>query len=343
MLPGRLPAGRGERKGLVVSGRRSRPETTDFLRALHELNGGMRTMKTEWIPTNEYYHRILAAPDEETRRQLYLDLLVQPWKPMLDMFSAAPGSDPGDPLAGARAWAWLLPDQTAEMAALLEKLEVADAWTAGKDALAEAAARFDPLAGKIPFDTVTGWLALADPARSNPYERGYTGATDWTQPRFIGQFWEPNEDNLARLPGLVAHEMHHLVRLRVFPWDMYKTSVADYIVLEGTAESFAASLFGADKVGFFITEFDAQELETARRLVGQGLQATGFDAIRGYIFGDALAERSGFRPVGGMPLYGGYAIGYRTVQAFLARSGLSIEEATFLPSEEIVRGSGFFD
>ena len=299
-------------------------------------------MKTEWIPTHEYYHRILAAPDADTRKQLYLDLLVQPWKPMMEMMSGTFGSEPGDPLAGARAWAWLLPDQTAEMSAVLEKLEAADAWRVGGEALAEAAARFDGMSGMIPFDTFTGWLALADPARSNPFERGYTGATDWTRPRFIGQFWEPNQDNLSRLPGLVAHEMHHLIRLRVFPWDMQNTSVADYIVVEGTAESFAASLFGEDKVGFFISEFDPQAFETARRLVGQGLQATGFDVIRGYIFGDALAERSGFRPIGGMPTFGGYAIGYHVVQAFLKRSGLSIEQATFVPAQEIVRGSGFF-
>jgi uncharacterized protein YjaZ len=123
---------------------------------------------------------------------------------------------------------------------------------------------------------------------------------------------------------------------------MRNTSVADYIVMEGTAESFAASIFGQDKVGYFITEFDPAELETARRLIGEGLDATGFDVIRGYIFGDALAGRSGFKPVGGMPTYGGYAIGYHAVQAFLERSGLSIEEATFLPAKEIVRGSGFF-
>ncbi len=65
--------------------------------------------------------------------------------------------------------------------------------------------------------------------------------------------------------------------------------------------------------------------------------------IRGYIFGDALAERGGFRPVGGMPTFGGYAVGYQVVRAFLKRSGLSIEEATFLPATEIVSASGFFD
>jgi len=299
-------------------------------------------MRTEWTPTNEFYRRILEAQDAVERERLYLDLLVQPWKPMMDMLSAQFKADPADPLAGARAWAWLLPDKEDEIAALLAELEAADAWEAGQAALAEASSCFAPYAERIPFDSITGWLILADPARSNPLERGYTGAVDWTQPRIIGQIWEASADVLPRLPGLVAHEMHHLIRMRAFPWGP-ATSVADYIIIEGTAESFAASLFGEDKVGYFITEFNPAGFETARQLIGQGLDATGFDVIRGYIFGDALAGRAGFKPVGGMPTYGGYAVGYHVVQAFLQRSGLSIEEATFLPAQEIVAGSGFFE
>jgi predicted Zn-dependent protease DUF2268 len=300
-------------------------------------------IKTNWIPTNQYYHRILAAPDAAAREQLYLELLIEPWRPMMQMMRGAPGAGGDDPLAGARAWAWLLPDQVDTIGDILEQMEAADAWRVGGEALAVAAARFAAFGDRIPFDQITDWLVLADPARSNPLERGYTGATDWLSPRFIGQFWEPNEDNLPRLPGLVAHEMHHLIRLRAFPWDLQRTSVADYIVLEGTAESFAASLFGEQAVGYFITEFEPAEFETARRLIGAGLRATGFDVIRSYIFGDALAQRSGYTPLGGMPTYGGYTIGYHVVQAFLKRSGRSIEEATFLPADEIVAGSGFFD
>jgi uncharacterized protein YjaZ len=300
-------------------------------------------MKSKWMPTNEYYHRILDAPDATNRQQLYMDLFIEPWRSMMQMMAGQFGGGSDDPLAGARMWAWLLPDQTETMTMLLGKLEAADAWTVGGEALAVATARFDGYAAQILFDDATGWLMLADPARSNALERGYTGAIDWMQPRFIGQFWEPNEENLPRLPGLVAHEMHHLVRLRAFPWDMQRTSVADYIVVEGTAESFAAALFGERAVGFFITEFDEGEFETARRIIGEGLDRTGFNVIRSYIFGDALAERSGYQPLGGMPTYGGYAIGYHVVQAFLQRSGLSIEETTFLPANEIIEGSGFFD
>ncbi len=295
-------------------------------------------MKTNWIPTNEYYRRILDTKDAKARHDLYIELLVKPWKQMMDMMS-----DPTDDLAGARRWAWLLPDQVEEMAAILEKLETANTWDIGRNAFELALARFEPFAQQIPFDTVTGWLALADPQTSNKYERGYTGATDWFQPRFIGQFWEPNDHNLSRVSGLVAHEMHHLIRMRAFPFDMQNTTVADYIIIEGTAEAFAASLFGEGKVGYFITEFDPKEFETARKMIGAGLDRKGFNVIRSYIFGDALAEKSGYEPLGGMPLYGGYAIGYHVVQAFLKRTGKTIEETTFIHANEIVKGSGFFE
>lgn len=297
-------------------------------------------MNTNFVPTHQYYHSILAAPDAETRAQRYQECFIQPWKPMMDMFSAQFGGG-SDPLAGARAWHWLLPDQTAEMANLLQRLEDADAWQVGSDALARAAACFEPYAARLPFDSITGWLVLADPQTSNPFEHGYTGATDWTQPRFVGQFWDPNAENLVLLPGLVAHEMHHLIRLSAFPFGP-QTSVADYVVLEGTAESMATALFGERVLGFYVKAFDPDHLDTARRIIGQGLDVTGFNAIRGYIFGDELAARSGATPPGGMPPYGGYAIGYHVVQAFLKRTGATIEEATFLPAQEIVAGSGFF-
>mgnify|MGYP001306719782 CR=1 FL=1 len=299
-------------------------------------------MKTNWIPTHQYYHQLLHASDPESRQQLYLDLIVEPWKPMMAMVQGRGGAENNDDLAGARAWNWLLPDQIEMIRTLLAKMEAAQAWERGEEAFVRATAAFAPWQDQIKIEEITGWLLLADPTRSNRFEPGYTGATDWLSPRFVCQFWEPNEYNLARISTVIAHELHHLIRLRAFPWDMFRTSVADYIVLEGTAESFATALFGADKVGHFVTGLSADEFEDARQLIGKGLQATGFNVLRSYIFGDALAEQSGYQPLGGMPTYGGYAVGYHVVQAFLERSGLSIEEATFVPANEIVEQSGFF-
>ncbi len=299
-------------------------------------------MKSKWIPTNEYYHRLLAESDAAKREDLYLELFVQPWQQMMSMMQR-PGTEQNDPFAGAKAWGWLLPDQVAEIAALLKTMDEANAWETGQEAAATAAARFATYADRLPFDTFEGWLVLADPARfaSDP-QRGYTGATDWFAPRYIGQFWQPNRHNLPKVAGLVAHEMHHLVRFRVFPFNPQTTTVADYIVLEGLAESFAASLFGAETIGFFVTEVAEAELDAAKTLIAAGLQRAGFNVIRSYIFGDALAETNGYEPLGGMPTFGGYAVGYHVVQAFLRRTGLSVEEATFVSADEIVAESEFF-
>ena len=222
-------------------------------------------------------------------------------------------------------------------------MEAANAWEVGEAAAAKAAACFAPYADRFNFDTFEGWLVLADPDNfTGDIQPGYTGATDWFAPRYIGQFWEPDERNLPHLAGLMAHEMHHLVRFRVFPFNPMSTTVADYIVLEGMAESFAAALFGEEVVGYYVTQFDETMLDTAKSLIAPGLQKTGFNLVRSYIFGDALAEQSGFEPLGGMPAYGGYAVGYHVVQAFLQRTGMSVEEATFIPADEIVAKSGFF-
>ena len=298
-------------------------------------------MKSNWIPTNEYYRRLLAEPDKAKREQLYLDLFVKPWQQMMSMMQQ-PGMDANDPFAGAKMWGWLLPGQVEEMTNLLQKMEAASAWEIGRSAAAKAADHFTLYADRFNFDTFEGWLVLADPARFvDDIQPGYTGATDWFSPRYIGQFWEPDERNLPHLAGLVAHEMHHLVRFRIFPFTQ-EITVADYIVLEGMAESFAASLFGDEVVGYYVTEFDEAQLDAARTLIAAGLDRTGFNLVRSYIFGDALAERSGYEPLGGMPTYGGYAVGYHVVQAFLQRTGLSVEEATFIPADEIVAQSGFF-
>jgi uncharacterized protein YjaZ len=298
-------------------------------------------MKTELIPTNTIYREIINAPDEATRQQLYIDRLMQPWAQMMTTVAGMPDAG-DDPLAGARAWNWLLPEHLTSVPEALAKLETADAWTVAAEAMTAGTARFTPYANQLGIDKIEGWLVLANPEASDPIMRGYTGATDFFQPRFIGQYDTVTDANLSRLPGLVVHEMHHLILRKAVPFNMMTASVADYIVMEGLAEAFAASLYGEDAITFFASEVDPGELEDARRLIGDGLDKTGFGVIRGYIFGDYWAEKMGFPAVGGMPTYGGYAVGYQVVKAYLERAGTSVEAATFVPATEIVRESGYF-
>jgi uncharacterized protein YjaZ len=299
-------------------------------------------MQIDIIPTDRHYHAIIDAPDAQTRRDLFRERFVTPWAQMMQMTAGMlGGAGEPDEFAGARNWAWLLPDDLTAVPETLTALEGADAWTVAADALGRADEAFAPYADRMPIDRVEGWIVLADAARMDRIARGFTGATDWTAPRFVVQYSDVNAANLTSLPGAVVHETHHLIRLRLFPWGPH-TTVADTIVHEGMAESFATALFGEQVLGYYVSEFDHTRLEAARATLRDGLGKTGFDVLRAYVFGDHWAEKLGLPKVG-MPDYGGYALGYRVVQAFLQRTGRSVAEATFLPAEQIVRESGYFD
>lgn len=287
----------------------------------------------------------MAAAEANGRLQTYKERFVAPWQAMMQMVGA--GGD--DELAGAQAWAWLLPEQLTTPATgsgqavhpTLQALKQANAWEVGAAALAQGVAQFVPQANQIGIDSVEGWLIAADPARSDPTNHGYTGAIDFMAPRLVVQYDTPNENNLRHLPGAIVHELNHLVRLRLFPWNMMTTSVADYIIHEGLAESFATELFGQDVLGYYATGLAEAHVATATSLIQAGLDKTGFNVIRGYIFGDGLADKWGFEKIG-MPSFGGYAIGYHVVQAYLQQTGKTATEATFVAADEIIAQSRFF-
>jgi uncharacterized protein YjaZ len=299
-------------------------------------------MQAHFVRADAIYHEIINAPDIETKRQIYRDKLVQPWKPMMDMVSGMWGAQDSDDFAGARLWGWVLPEQLTSVPDVLQKLEAVDAWQTATAALNTGVEAFAPFAERIPLDSVEGWLVIADPQRTDTSGYGYTGAIDFMQPRFICQYDTPNERNLRALPGCVVHEFNHVVRGRVFPWNIQQVTVAEYIVHEGLAESFATELFGADVLGFYVTELDAAGYATAKSLIKDGLDKTGFDVIRAYIFGDYWSDKLNLPKIG-MPDYGGYAIGYHVVQAYLKRTGCTVAAATFVPAATIVQESGFFE
>jgi uncharacterized protein YjaZ len=214
------------------------------------------------------------------------------------------------------------------------------AWHRSAAALERGAAAFAPYADRLPLETVNCALVLTNAKRANLIDRGYAGFGGI--PGYVMvTYSQANDYTLPRVEGASVHELNHNVRFKVIPFIPTQVTVADYIVAEGLAESFAAELFGEEIVGYFVTDFSQEELATARRIIGDALEVTGFDAVRGYIFGDALAEFMGL-PKAGVPNFAGYAIGYRIVRQYLQRTGKTVAEATFLPSREIIAESGFF-
>lgn len=290
--------------------------------------------------------RAILAEPAERREAAYRELLMEPLRGFWERFAAmAPpgaGTGPADPaLRAAKASNYFDPraDAASHLAAL-DRLEAAGAWQGAGEALRLAERAFAAEGHSCLVDRVECALVLAnrDDEALMGLGRGYTGFGGF--PGYVQIIVWPNGYNLPRLPAAVAHEFHHNVRLSHAPWRP-DISVAEYIVLEGLAESFAAALCGPDLLGPWVTTLTDEEMAHSRAVIGRALGVTGFDKVRGYLFGDQPAEAFGYEKTG-LPYCAGYTVGYQVVQAYLRNTGRSIVEATFTSAEEIVERSAFF-
>lgn len=114
------------------------------------------------------------------------------------------------------------------------------------------------------------------------------------------------------------------------------------IVSEGLAETFAAKMFGEDKVGKWVSETTPEVLqETIKPLVRKNLMTDNFQTLSSYLYGDEIMSLRGGQPIG-MPYCGGYACGYALIGHYLKKTGVSIYDATITPTEEILKQSEDF-
>ena len=295
-------------------------------------------MKFTILDTHAAYRQMLAAPDAATREAIFRDELVKPFEGLTRIMGG------GDPLAVFRQWG-MSPEQFSgeqgqQMARHLETLAAADAWTKAAQALNDGAAAFASYTDRLAVQAIVFGLLLCEMGNV-PSQRGYSGfggIPGW----IMTVYGVPDDYNLQRIQACTVHELHHNILAQVFPINMRSWTVGEYMIMEGLAESFAAELYGEDKIGFWVTEFDNSRLAETKRVIHQGLDVTGFNRIRGYIFGDELAGHSGIEKAG-VPAFAGYALGYWTVQAYLKRTGKCVAEATFVPARQIIEESSFFE
>ena len=73
-----------------------------------------------------------------------------------------------------------------------------------------------------------------------------------------------------------------------------------------------------------------------KEIAHDGLDATGFENITAYLYGDEMARMQCF-PEASLLYCARYAVGYHLVKYYLRKTGGSIEEATILPHKEILR------
>jgi uncharacterized protein YjaZ len=295
-------------------------------------------MKLHIIDVESIYQRLLNSTSMQEREAVYREELLAPFEGMMRIYGG------GDPLAWAKMWTLYTPEdfdgeQRPIVEEMVRRLTDDGAWQRSVAALERGVAAFAPYADRIALDTINCAVVLTKHNSAMP-GRGYSGFGGI--PGYLMVSLSLADDyTLPRVGSASVHELNHNVRFKIVPFLPTQVTVADYIIAEGLAESFAAELFGEDLVGYYVTDFSEEELDTARRVIGGALEVSGFNEVRSYIFGDSVAASWGL-PKAGIPDFAGYAIGYRVVQRYLQRTGRSVVDATFLPSQEIIAESGFF-
>lgn len=283
--------------------------------------------------TYNLYNEMLNLPDKE-RTDFYRNKLMEPFLGLFEKMNM-----PQDPEA---IGSFPIIGHDAEMKMMLDKLKNADAWNKAHDAMETSVRRFQQADIAIPEQVVVG-VFLGNPAVLGNKE-GYTGFGGI--PGYIQIVIAPNEynlrHNLQHLKAAVAHEFHHNVLFYNAEWNFInEVSVARYIAVEGLAESFAASLYGEEYLGPWVTGVKGQELERSREIIGKSLNIKGFNEVRKYVFGDHITNFDSSESTG-IPAFAGYAAGYHAVQAFLKKTGLTVEKATLIDGETIIKESGYF-
>jgi uncharacterized protein YjaZ len=79
--------------------------------------------------------------------------------------------------------------------------------------------------------------------------------------------------------------------------------------------------------------------ETWDKVIGAFGTGTTFREWSPYVLGDEVARRLGTEPVG-IPHMGGYAVGRRIVERYLAATGLKAAQIIARPVSELLDGAG---
>jgi uncharacterized protein YjaZ len=108
-----------------------------------------------------------------------------------------------------------------------------------------------------------------------------------------------------RVPILVAHELHHTVRWR---GPGYGRTLLEALISEGLADRFAVELLGVPPQPWS-DAFPRERGELLLALARPELEAPSYDHSRWFFVGDAT-----------LPRWAGYTLGYRLVEAYIARN-----------------------
>ena len=277
---------------------------------------------------------VATAPSTE-RDAAIAEMIVAPFQGMFAQMAMGGGSDAqAGYVAAAQGWQMTPPEPASDAYwAALDQLEAVHATQQAVAALERADTAFVEAGVSTNIDTVRVGIFPFHP--DNPqiaFSGGYTGFGGI--PGYIVLTLWPNDYTLPRIAPAAVHEFNHQLRFQRHPIGM-QVSVGEYIVAEGLAESFAAQLFGEELVDPWVTDHTEEQLSQARDLIGAHIDLRGFGPVHQYVFGDETAAQQGL-PAIGMPCFGGYAIGYQLVQAYLRNTRQTAAQATLMPAAEII-------
>lgn len=298
-------------------------------------------MNSEVVDTFRQYDELLAIKDKTMREEYFRYTMMKPFEEMWKAIHVplkAKQESGYDVLIASKMLGFasvtdsetmkqslitLKQNKTLEIAAMALKTSIKQAMNYGLVVQAEE---------------VKLGLFIADREKLS-LQKGYVGFGGI--PGFIHLMVHPTAYNMPRLPALIAHEFHHNLRFSYMEWNHGDVSVGDYLVIEGLAESYAKELFGEKQIGPWVTNMDADDLDYSIAVIANALDVKGFAEVSSYMFGDEIARKEGYKPVG-LSFGAGYAVGYKVVQAFMEKTNKTIFEATLLSSAEIIEESGVF-
>lgn len=162
------------------------------------------------------------------------------------------------------------------------------------------------------------------------YGMGATPGTIWIVA------W-PTDYNETRIGACAVHELAHNVRT---PNVEGPFNLAEWVVHEGLAEVFTVEVCGPDSTGAWYKNVTGKLFdETYDKVIGAFGTGTTFRDWSPYVLGDEVARRLGTEPVG-IPHMGGYAVGRKIVEKYLAATGLKAAQAIARPVHELLEGAG---
>jgi uncharacterized protein YjaZ len=220
----------------------------------------------------------------------------------------------------------------------LARLVQADAWGQIRRELARAwEYQRSVLPGIRHPDKVEVTLTLGNPDDPIFIDRtlGYYGMG--ANPGEIWMVAWPTDFNITRIGACGVHELAHNLRTpNVDSW----FNLAEWVVHEGLAEMFTIEVCGPESTGAWYAAVTGSALDDAFDKVTSAFgTGSSFPEWTSYVLGDVIAERMGRRPAG-IPHMGGYAVGRRIVERYLAKTGLKAAQAIVRPTDEILAGAG---